>query len=139
MPTTSKSFSTILNAQLTLRLQQADVPTSSPWPTSSSLKEEASRKASTTSAAAALSGDQGIEPIQSSLQHITSLLEQQNRTIAAQSDRIGQLTAEVDGLKSKMSESQTSLDRDRVKDQEKDDRIRQLEEELEHIRDGEKD
>jgi coronin-1B/1C/6 len=50
----------------------------------------------------------------------------QNRTISAQSDKIGQLTAEVDTLKTRVGESRSS--------REKDERIRQLELELEQSR-----
>ena len=60
-------------------------------------------------------------PIETSLEQIKSLLEEQNRTILAQSDRIGQLTADVDSLK-------TGSSRD------KDERIRQLERQLEQSR-----
>ena len=44
------------------------------------------------------------EPIQSSLAEIKGLLEQQNKTMSAQSQEISKLTAEVDPLRSKMGE-----------------------------------
>ncbi|KAH0556018.1 hypothetical protein GP486_006040 [Trichoglossum hirsutum] len=67
------------------------------------------------------------EEVRESLNQIKSLLELQNRTISAQSEKIGQLTAEVDTLKSRVGESSRS-------DSEKDKRIRDLESELERIR-----
>ncbi|KAI9861665.1 MAG: Coronin-like protein crn1 [Vezdaea acicularis] len=72
---------------------------------------------------AATSTDPVNEPIASSLSEIKSLLEAQNRTITLQSDKIGALTAEVDTLKTRMGEARTG--------REKDERIRQLELELE--------
>ncbi|KAI9864062.1 MAG: Coronin-like protein crn1 [Trichoglossum hirsutum] len=66
------------------------------------------------------------EEVRESLNQIKSLLELQNRTISAQSEKIGQLTAEVDTLKTKVGESKS--------DSEKDKRIRDLESELEKIR-----
>ncbi|KAI9815186.1 MAG: Coronin-like protein crn1 [Phylliscum demangeonii] len=59
------------------------------------------------------------------LRDIKSILEQQTRTIAAQTTQIGQLTTEVDTLKVRMGQA----DGDR-----RDERIRELEEELERER-----
>ena len=106
--------------------QQADTSISRQQPTAST-----SNPSSGLGGQPAVSAPEANEPLQSSLQRITSLLEQQNRTIAAQSDRIGQLTAEVDGLKTRMSESQNTAGRDRDREHEKDERIKQLEKELE--------
>lgn len=66
----------------------------------------------------------GTEPIQGYLQEIKSLLQQQNLTMAAQSAKIGELTAEVDHLKTNLSGASNS----------KDERIRQLEKELAGLR-----
>ncbi|KAH0544871.1 hypothetical protein FGG08_000950 [Glutinoglossum americanum] len=66
------------------------------------------------------------EEVRESLNEIKSLLELQNRTISAQSEKISQLTAEVDTLKTRVGESRSS--------REKDERIRQLELELEQSR-----
>ncbi|KAI9799045.1 MAG: Coronin-like protein crn1 [Piccolia ochrophora] len=67
------------------------------------------------------------QPIQTSLDEIKTLLEHQNRTMSAQNDRIGQLTAELDALKTKLGERRGSS-------VEKDERIRQLEEEVGRVR-----
>jgi coronin-1B/1C/6 len=75
---------------------------------------------------AAGSSYESNEEVRESLNQIKSLLELQNRTISAQSDKIGQLTAEVDTLKTRVGESRSS--------REKDERIRQLELELEQSR-----
>ena len=64
----------------------------------------------------------GTEPIQGYLQEIKSILQQQNETMAAQSAKIGQLTAEVDDLKTNLTSSSSSTDKDA--------RIKQLEQEL---------
>ncbi|KAI9679588.1 MAG: Coronin-like protein crn1 [Trizodia sp. TS-e1964] len=66
------------------------------------------------------------EPIESSLKEIKSLLEAQSRTMTDQTDQISRLTAEVDTLKTRVSESASN--------REKDERIRQLELELEQSR-----
>lgn len=75
--------------------------------------------------------------IQSSLDDIKSLLEQQSRRLAAQSDQIGHLRGKVDTLEMKMAErehqpSTTGTTTDR----EKDERIRELEEELGRLQKG---
>ena len=61
------------------------------------------------------------QPIQGYLHEIKSLLEEQTKTMAAQSDKINQLTAEVDTLKTTVTVS-------------KDERIRELERELATLR-----
>ncbi|KAI9813935.1 MAG: Coronin-like protein crn1 [Thelocarpon impressellum] len=66
-------------------------------------------------------------PIDSSLEQIKALLEQQNRTIAAQTNQIGQLTADVNALK-------TNVGGGEPRPSTKDERIRQLELELEQAR-----
>lgn len=77
--------------------------------------------------------------IQSSLDDIKSLLEQQSRTLAAQSDQIGHLRDEVDTLKMKMAEGEknrrddSSASRESDRDREKGERIKELEEELERL------
>lgn len=117
--------------------QQPSEPTVAQASLAQNVPKEAKPTASTSNPSSGLGGQPAVsapeanEPLQSSLQRITSLLEQQNRTIAAQSDRIGQLTAEVDGLKTRMSESQNTAGRDRDREHEKDERIKQLEKELE--------
>ena len=68
----------------------------------------------------------GTEPIQGYLQEIKSILQQQNETMAAQSAKIGQLTAEVDHLKTNLTSSSGSTDKDA--------RIKQLEQELASLR-----
>lgn len=60
------------------------------------------------------------------LREIKVLLEQQNQTMAAQNEKIGRLTAEVDSLKTHIGDGKSS--------KEKDERIRQLELELEQSR-----
>jgi uncharacterized coiled-coil protein SlyX len=85
------------------------------------------------------------EPIHASLQHITSLLEQQNRTISAQTERIEQLTSEVDTLTTRLADARSSAaaqsaDHDQdaegaaTRERQKDERIQYLERELERIR-----
>lgn len=54
--------------------------------------------------------------------------------MAAQSEKIGLLTAEVDTLKTKIGDSKLSSGRDRDREKEKDERIRALEAELEVAR-----
>ncbi|KAI9723337.1 MAG: Coronin-like protein crn1 [Candelaria pacifica] len=66
------------------------------------------------------------EPIQDYFHEIKTLLEQQNKTMASQNEKIGQLTAEVDTLKTKIGESSS--------EREKDERIRQLEAEIGKLR-----
>ncbi|MCJ1246102.1 Coronin-like protein crn1 [Trapelia coarctata] len=66
----------------------------------------------------------GTEPIQGYLQEIKSLLQQQNLTMAAQSAKIGELTSEVDHLKTNLSGASNN----------KDEKIRQLEKELAALR-----
>ncbi|KAL2752475.1 hypothetical protein ACRALDRAFT_2055073 [Sodiomyces alcalophilus JCM 7366] len=65
--------------------------------------------------------------VESSLEEIKQLLERQTRLISSQSDRIGQLTAEVDGLKRKVGSAAGAS-------QDQSERIRQLELELEAAR-----
>lgn len=67
----------------------------------------------------------GGEPIQGYLQEIKSLLQQQNQTMAAQSEKITQLTSEVDTLKTSIGER---------RDRDKDERIKELERELAGLR-----
>jgi coronin-1B/1C/6 len=62
--------------------------------------------------------------VEASLAQITRLLEQQNKTLAAQSEKISSLTAEVDSLKKKVGGG----------NQDQSERIRQLELELEEAR-----
>lgn len=66
----------------------------------------------------------GNESVETSLQEIKSLLEVQMKTINAQSDKIGQLTQEVDTLKMRVGSGT----------QDQSERIRQLELELEAAR-----
>jgi len=65
--------------------------------------------------------------VEASLAQITKMLEQQTKTIAAQSEKIGNLTAEVDSLKMRVSGSGGAS-------QDQSERIRQLELELEAAR-----
>ena len=67
----------------------------------------------------------GGEPIQGYLQEIKSLLQQQNQTMTAQSEKITRLTAEVDTLKTSIGER---------RDRDKDERIKELERELAGLR-----
>jgi coronin-1B/1C/6 len=69
----------------------------------------------------------GGSSLESSLEHIKHLLEQQTRIISAQSDRIGQLTAEVETLKKRVGNGPAAP-------QDQSERIRQLELELEAAR-----
>ncbi len=71
------------------------------------------------------------EPIHSYFNDIKRLLEEQTQTMAAQSEKIGLLTAEVDTLKTRIGEGSG---RDREREKEKDDRIERLELELEIAR-----
>ena len=66
------------------------------------------------------------EPLQGYLQDIKSLLEQQNATMTAQSEKIAQLTKEVDTLKMAVGS--------KGGDSDKDARIRALEKEVEGLR-----
>ena len=70
------------------------------------------------------------EPLQGYLQDIKSLLEQQNATMTAQSEKITQLTREVDTLKMAVGSKGGG------EDGEKDARIRALEKEVEDLRAG---
>ena len=72
-------------------------------------------------------GPSTTEPLQGYLQDIKSLLEQQNATMTAQSEKISQLTKEVDTLKTAVGSSKGG-------DGEKDARIRALEKEVEGLR-----
>jgi len=65
------------------------------------------------------------EPLQGYLKDIKSLLEQQNASMAAQSDKISALTKEVDTLKTAVGQKE-----------EKDERIRALEREVEGLKWG---
>ena len=56
---------------------------------------------------------------------IKALLDQQTKTMVAQSEKIGALTAEVDTLKGVVGRGQSGV---------KDERIRELERELEGLR-----
>jgi coronin-1B/1C/6 len=76
----------------------------------------------TTASGAAQS--KGSESVETSLEEIKSLLQVQMKTINAQSDKIGQLTQEVDTLKKKVGTGT----------QDQSERIRQLELELEAAR-----
>lgn len=65
--------------------------------------------------------------LESSLQHITRLLEKQTAIISEQTDKIGQLTAEVEVLKKRVGTGSAAA-------QDQSERIRQLELELEAAR-----
>ncbi len=82
--------------------------------------------ASTTEKPASPPAGGAAEGLKTYLQDIKGLLEQQNRTMSTQMDQIATLTAEVNTLKTRLSESKGSS--------EKDERIRQLELELEEAR-----
>ena len=69
-------------------------------------------------------------PIQSYLQEIKTLLEKQTLTMSEQTDRIAQLSAEVDTLKTTLSGQQAGAQAETGKDE----RIRALERELEKLR-----
>lgn len=71
------------------------------------------------------SSTSGSEPLQGYLKDIKSLLEQQNASMAAQSDKITTLTKEVDTLKTAVGQKE-----------EKDERIRALEREVEALKGG---
>ena len=70
--------------------------------------------------------DSSSEPLQGYLKDIKSLLEQQNATMTSQSEKIAQLTREVDTLKMAVGS--------KAGDGEKDARIRALEKEVEGLR-----
>jgi len=81
--------------------------------------------------------------VEASLLHIQRLLEQQTRTIAAQSEKIGVLAREVDILKSKVGGAETEgagaggrkvVASTRQDQQDQSERIRELELELEVAR-----
>ena len=74
------------------------------------------------------SSSSSSEPLQGYLKDIKSLLEQQNATMAAQSDKIAALTREVDTLKMAVGR--------KGDDEEKDERIRALEREVEVLKGG---
>ncbi|KZF21652.1 DUF1900-domain-containing protein [Xylona heveae TC161] len=97
--------------------EKKPTPISSPSPQP---QQQTSKNVITSS----LTTDMG--PIQDSLHEIKQLLSQQTRTLAVQNDKIAQLTAEVDTLKTRVGEARSSRD--------KDERIRQLELELEQSR-----
>ncbi|KAK0389358.1 hypothetical protein NLU13_2933 [Sarocladium strictum] len=84
---------------------RANPPSSTPTPTAASVAPSSS----------------GVE---SSLDQIKQLIENQSRMISAQNDKIGQLTAEVDAIKRKLGSGS----------QDQSERIRQLELELEEAR-----
>lgn len=77
-------------------------------------------------AAVGSSSSSGSESVESSLAQIKSLLEAQTRTLTAQSEKIGQLTQEVDTLKMRVGAGSGKQDQS--------ERIRQLELELEAAR-----
>lgn len=70
-----------------------------------------------------VTGSSLSEPLQGYLKDIKSLLEQQNASVAAQSDKIAALTREVDTLKTAVGQKE-----------EKDERIRALEREVEGLK-----
>ncbi|MCJ1388766.1 Coronin-like protein crn1 [Xylographa bjoerkii] len=73
----------------------------------------------------------GTEPIQGYLQEIKALLQQQTQTMAQQSVKIGELTAEVDDLRTNLSSTNLS---GRLGGADKGERIKRLEEELAELR-----
>ncbi|ELR08919.1 DUF1900 super [Pseudogymnoascus destructans] len=78
--------------------------------------------AATTPSGSPASSTQASSSVENSLDQIKRLLEQQTKTITAQSEQIGHLASEVDFLKKKFSGS------------EQNERIKQLEQELEEAR-----
>ena len=96
-------------------------PTLPPHPASTVSTTPALRSPQTTTTSGSSS-----EPLQGYLQDIKSLLEQQNATMTAQSEKITELTREVDTLKMAVGS--------RGGDSEKDARIRALEKEVEGLR-----
>ena len=73
----------------------------------------------------------GTEPIQGYLQEIKALLQQQTQTMVQQSAKIGQLTAEVDDLKTSLSSTNLSGG---IGGADKGERIKRLEKELADLR-----
>ena len=94
--------------------QASTIEITKPTTTSSSSSASALRSAPLSSSA---------EPLQGYLEDIKSLLEQQNASVVAQSDKIAALTREVDTLKMALGQKE-----------EKDERIRALEREVEGLR-----
>ncbi|MCJ1464242.1 Coronin-like protein crn1 [Pseudocyphellaria aurata] len=102
-------------------------------PPSQSTSAQPKPTTSPSAAPASSSSASANPPIQSYLQEIKSLLEKQNLTMSAQSDKITQLSAEVDTLKTTLGSQPSGNSRGQV-ETEKDERIRMLERELEKLR-----
>ena len=103
-------------------------PSHTPTPSvSRSAAPAASSPASTTASASTPSSGGPATALRDALGYIKSQLEQQNKVMSDQSDQIAILLREVSHLKSKVAAAEPS-------DREKDERIRQLELELEEAR-----
>lgn len=105
-------------------VQQQAKPVSSPV----TAQPPVSKLATSTPPSAAASSGVSPSAIESSLDQIKQLLEQQTKIISAQNEKIGQLTSEVDGLKRKVGSASGGGSQDQSE------RIRQLELELEAAR-----
>ncbi|KAI9841690.1 MAG: Coronin-like protein crn1 [Thelocarpon superellum] len=116
-PTSTAKAETTATKEVTERFPDTKFPSTPPASTSKLTIPTTAPSANASNPSPSASG-----PIESSLEQIKALLEEQSRTISAQSDKIGRLTAEVDTLKTSVGES--------TRDREKDERIRQLEKEL---------
>lgn len=101
-------------------------PTSAAPPSQSTSAQPKPTSASPTASSSASANP----PIQSYLQEIKTLLEKQTLTMSEQTDRIAQLSAEVDTLKTTLSGQQAGAQAETGKDE----RIRALERELEKLR-----
>lgn len=109
-------------SSMPIRSEPKPAPAAAPAPIKTASPVRANPPSSTpTPTATSVAPSSGVE---SSLDQIKQLLENQTRIITAQNDRIGQLTAEVDAIKRKMGSSS----------QDQSERIRQLELELEEAR-----
>lgn len=119
-PTTTRTIAPLPVSQAASRSTQAAVdPKPTTIPTSSgSITAVGSSPPPTTSSGGS---------VEASLAQITKMLEQQTKTITAQSEKIGNLTAEVDSLKMRVGASGGAS-------QDQSARIRQLELELEAAR-----
>lgn len=119
--TESAAIASGLSAGQTSPKKSQHTPTLPPQPASTTSTTPALRSPPTTTTSSSSS-----EPLQGYLQDIKSLLEQQNATMTAQSEKIAELTREVDTLKMAVGS--------RDGDSDKDARIRALEKEVEGLR-----
>lgn len=102
----SQDTKTQIDTQQATASKSTLTPLPNPVPASKSIIEPLPESKSTSASMGNTKNTKSTldEPIQSSLAEIKGLLEQQNKTMSAQSQEISKLTAEVDRLRSKLGE-----------------------------------